>query len=173
MTAINTKLGGQVIKEPPSEYLVEIGRVMVRWNVLEGYLDFTLIKFLGKSINEVRSHAVFTHMAVPQKLDVLAALVNEIVESHPETSAPLAAVYKHAAPLLKEAQRRRNDIAHAKWGVDDDGTITANKVSARGKVKLEQRTMPIDDVIAASNAIYTAMEALYEMAWNPNRPKII
>jgi hypothetical protein len=167
--AINTKIGGQVLEEPPAECLTEIGRVIVRWNLLESYLDFTLIKLLGKDITELRSHIVFTHMAVPQKLDVMSALVNEIVESHPKTSGPLNAAYKRAAPLLKEAQRLRNDITHAKWGIGDDGSVKANKVSARGKLKVERRTMSIDEVIAASNAIYDAVEALYEMAWNPER----
>ena len=167
--AIKTKVGGEVVGELPAEYLTEIGRVTVRWNLLESYLNFTLIKFLGKDFTEPRSHIVFTHMAVPQKLDALSALVNEIVESHPKTSAPLNAAYRRAAPLLKEAQRLRNDITHAKWSVGDDGSVKANKVSARGKLKFELRTMSIDEVIAASNAIYDAAEALYEMAWNPER----
>jgi hypothetical protein len=106
---------------------------------------------------------------VPQKFDVLAALVNEVVESHPKTSGPLNDAYKRAAPLLKKAQTLRNDIIHAKWGIEEDGSVKANKVSARGKLKFEQPKISLDAVIAASNAIYEAGEALYEMAWNPNR----
>ncbi len=167
--SLTTKLGGRVLNEPPAEYLAEIGRVVVRWNLLESYLDFTLIKLSGKDITELRSHVVFTHMAVPQKFDVLAALVNEVVESHPKTSGPLNDAHKRAAPLLKKAQTLRNDIIHARWGIEDDGSVKANKVSARGKLKFEQRKISLDAVIAASNTIYEAGEALYEMAWNPNR----
>src|SRR5690349_2752599 len=98
---LNSNVAGKHVEEPPSEYLAEIGRVNVRWNMLESYLEFTLIKLLGKEISEGRSLVLFTHMAVPQKFDILSALVNEFTESSPAQYASLEASYKRAATLLK------------------------------------------------------------------------
>lgn len=166
---LNTALAGKVVLEPATEYLAEIGRVLVRWNLLESYLDFTLIKLLGKDITEGRSLALFAHMAVPQKFDLLAAFVNELVEYDRIKHAGLNTAYKRVAPLLREAQKQRNSITHAKWGVNEQGTVDANTVSARGRLRMERRVITIPEIITASNAIYAAAEALYEMAWNPER----
>lgn len=162
---LNNSLAGKEVIEPPSDYLMELGRVVVRWNLLESYLDFTLIRLLGKEITEGRAHALFIHMAIPQKLDVLSTLIDELAGHYPH----LETGYKVAGPKLKEAQRRRNSLVHAKWGKTDDGNVKANTISARGKLKWVERIITISEIQEASNAIYDAIQSLYELAWDPGR----
>ena len=67
----------------PDEYLIEIGRVSVEWALLESALDLCLIKLAGKEILETRSSIIFNHMAFPMKLDVMGALVSELLPAYP------------------------------------------------------------------------------------------
>ena len=159
---ISSKIAGESVEELPPEYLAEIGRVVVRWNMLEGYLDLSLINLLGKPITDPRALVLFIHMAIPQKLDILAAMVAALANEYPG----LKRNYANAAPLLKEAQRQRNAIIHAKWGMDN-GVVMASAISARGALKMSERPISLEEVITASKSIFVAAEALYKLAWNP------
>lgn len=142
----------------PDEYLKAIGDVTVRWNSLEALLHLALIKLLGKDILEGRSHVVFAHMAFPQKLDVLSALIGELIDLPPEH--PLSRYRPDIQPLLKEAQTKRNVIIHSIWGVQD-GRVCISSVSARGSLKMKQEPLTLAEVQAVSTLIIKAGVELF------------
>ena len=123
----------KVLEEIPVEYLIAIGEVTVRWNRLEMSINTLLIHWLGKDINERRSHVIFTHMSFPQKLDVMGSLVEELVKD-PKYNH-LKACKSKVIPLLREAQSGRNMVIHSMWGVKD-GTVMKASITARGLLKL-------------------------------------
>jgi hypothetical protein len=161
---LRTTLGGQHTPELPPDYLAEIGRVSARWNMLDGYLDLSLILLLGKKITETRSLVIFTHMSFPQKLDVFAALISELLKT---PSNDRLRSYRATVTSLKEAQRLRNLVVHGKWGMTPDGNVTASTITARGKFAANTTPMPIEQIIDASNAIYDALDSLFRLVWEP------
>ncbi len=142
----------------PDDYLRALGLVVVRWSYLEGILDLSLIKLLGKSINEGRSFVVFAHMAFPQKLDVLGALISEV--ALPE-QAPLRLYKKDIQPLLKKAQESRNALLHSKW-ISQDGFIMTSSLSARGSLKLKGDVITVEGIEHVCEDIVHAADTLYE-----------
>ncbi len=56
---------------------------------------------------------IFNHMTFPMKLDILGAFVAELMPNYP-TLVGFPAVLQ----LLKQAQEKRNLMAHSKWGTD-------------------------------------------------------
>jgi hypothetical protein len=142
----------------PDAYLVEIGRVSVRWSMLETMLHFALIKFAGMNVLEGRSHAIFHHMAFPQKIDILGTMLSEMVVS--PVSQTLREKYaKDVKPLLDEAQRKRNDLIHAKWGMES-GQVSKSKISARGALKFSVTPISVEEIREASDVIYQATLAI-------------
>ena len=142
----------------PDAYLVEIGRVSVRWSMLETMLHFALIKFAGMNILEGRSHAIFHHMAFPQKLDVLGATLSELIV-RPPTPGLREKYLKEIKPLLDDAQQKRNELIHAKWGYEN-GQVTKSKISARGILKMSVAQISVEEIIAAADAISKATLAI-------------
>lgn len=151
----------------PDDYLTEIGRVIVRWNKLEGLMEFSLIELLGKSITEGRSLVVFTHMSFPQKMDIMGALVVECLTN--PAYGWLSAYKTDVEPLLKDAQRKRNAITHSKWGMDANGVTGKSNITARGALKMESSQAFIPEIEAASDSIVRAAEALSKLVFRQNR----
>jgi hypothetical protein len=146
------------IPDLPDAYLTELGRVSVRWSMLETWINFALIRLAGKDIHEGRSLVIFNHMAFPQKLDVLGALVSELLVN--STSCPWLAPYaKEVKPRLDEAQRKRNELIHAKWGTEN-GQVTRSKITARGSLKIDISPVTVEEIRAVSDLIYEAADAL-------------
>lgn len=145
------------IPELPDEFLVEIGRINVRWALLESFLDLNLIHLLGKNVTEGRSLIVFNHMAFPQKIDILGAFVNELALSGYEGCEK----YSQVQSLLKQAQEKRNLIIHGKFGFDPDGNVSISRIAARGKLTHSEKVVTIPDLKAISALIYQAAERLH------------
>jgi hypothetical protein len=146
----------------PDEYLAEIGRVIVRWNKLESLIELSLIELLGKDMTEGRSLVLFTHMAFPQKMDVLSALVNECLLT--PAYGWLREYKPSVEPLLREAAKRRNEIAHGKWGMRE-GTVGKSSITARGTLKLTNSQVSIAEIEEASVAIVKAADALASLVF--------
>ena len=153
----------------PDEYLTEIGRVTTRWAILEGVLDLCLAKLTGKEITDPRSLIIFNHMAFPMKLDVLGALVSELLPGYPKLSA-----FPSVHQKLKQAQEKRNLIAHSRWGVHPEtGQIEYSRLTARGKLKTSVTPISLDEVKAAAESVTDAAQALYLLvieAGTTNKP---
>lgn len=150
----------------PDEYLRSIGMVTVRWNHLEQIINLFLIHLLGNEIFDDRSHIVFAHMAFPQKVDVLSALVEKMVVL-PQYSS-LSNYKARVRPLLKAAQDGRNSIIHAMWGMKD-GITTRASITARGSLKFTWTVATLKEIEAVIQAIEDARVALSDLAspeWN-------
>jgi hypothetical protein len=151
--------------EVPDEYLKAIGEVTVRWNYLEQMVNLFLIHLLGKSIAEDRSHIVFAHMAFPQKMDVMGALVEELSK----LGKPIAwTEYKSTVqPILKKAQSGRNMVIHSLWG-KHEGKVKRASISARGSLKfswIETTLQEIEDVTQSIEEARATLSALAGPDW--------
>jgi hypothetical protein len=145
----------------PDEYLKAIGTVTVRWNHLELIVNLFLIHLLGKQIFEDRSHIVFAHMAFPQKLDILGALVEEMVKL-PQYSS-LKKFKSEVRPLLGAAQSGRNSVIHSMWGMKD-GKVTKASISARGSLKFSWTPASLKEIEVTIQSIEAARVALSDLA---------
>lgn len=145
----------------PGEYLRAIGLVVVRWNHLDQIVNLFLIHLLGKEIVDDRSHIVFAHMAFPQKLDVLSALVEQMVVLPQYKS--LQNYKATVLPRLKAAQDGRNSIIHALWGMMNGVPMRAS-IKARGSLKFTSTVATLEEIEAAIQAIEDARVALSALA---------
>ncbi len=145
----------------PEEHLSAIGKVVIRWNHLEQIVNLFLIHLLGKEIFDDRSHIVFAHMAFPQKLDALGALVEETVKLPRYASLKN---YKTAVlPLLRAAQVGRNSVIHSFWGMKE-GIATRASIKARGSLKFTWGVATLKEIEAVIQAIEDARVALSDLA---------
>ena len=143
----------------PDEYLVEIGRVTVRWSLLESVLDLCLIKLAGKDILEKRSQIIFNHMAFPMKLDVMGAFVSTLLPGYPALSG-----FPAIQRLLKKAQEHRNSVIHGRWGFDETTReVTISRLSARGKLKFSITPVSIAEISAMTDLIVKASHDLHSL----------
>jgi hypothetical protein len=145
----------------PDEHLRAIGLVTVRWNHLEQIVNLFLIHLLGKSIDDERSHIVFAHMAWPQKVDVLSALVEKVLVL--PTYSSLKNYKPVVLPLLKAAQNGRNSITHGLWGTLN-GLPTKASITARGSLKFTWTEANLKEIEAVTQAIEDARVALSALA---------
>ncbi|MDE2030024.1 MAG: hypothetical protein KGI97_05600, partial [Alphaproteobacteria bacterium] len=69
----------------PDEYLVEIGRVSAIWVGLESLLNSCLGKLAGfNDIADPKPFILLNHASLPQRLDMLGALCEQLVTHYPE-----------------------------------------------------------------------------------------
>lgn len=148
------------IPDLPEEYLAEIGRITVRWSLIESLIHICLIRFSGGNTSDARWLVLFTHMNTRQKLDALGALLEELKATIP---AIASAEYSQTLKLLGEAQVRRNAITHATWEYDN-GTLTMGKYSAHGKLKIEGQPTTISTLRQTSELIFRAGDSLQELS---------
>jgi hypothetical protein len=104
-------LPAEDLPDLPNEYLTEIGRVNTRWAMLESVIDLCLMRLCSKEITAPRSLIIFNHMAFPMKMDIMGALVAELLPAY-----PLLSDFPPVLQSLKQAQEKRNIIAHSKMG---------------------------------------------------------
>ncbi len=147
----------------PDEFLTRIATVVVRWNMLEDYLNMLLIHLLGKPVGEHRSHIVFTHMAFPQRLDVLGALAEEVAND--PAYSQLHKCKETLLPLLRNAQQKRNQIIHSSWGFNPKSRkVFRAQMSARGVFKLSIPEIKIEELDEAITSINIAADTIYDLA---------
>jgi hypothetical protein len=149
-------MADEELPDIPTEYLAEIGRVTTRWAMLESVLDICLTLLAGKTVSDPRSAIIFNHMAFPMKLDVMGALVSELMPAYPELSG-FPAVHQ----LLKQAQEKRNAIAHSKWSRDDTGQVQISRLTARGKLKTSVEPISVAEIRTAADLITKTAHDLY------------
>lgn len=143
----------------PDEFLTEIGRVTTRWAILESMLDLCLMKLAGKELTDPRSLIIFNHMAYPMKLDILAALISELLPNYPGL-AGFPAIHQS----LKQAQEKRNLVAHSKFGVNaESGDVEISRVNARGKLKTSITPITLAEIKSASELVANAAQNLWDL----------
>lgn len=148
------------IPDLPDEYLTEIGRITVRWSVVESLVHVCLIRFSGGDPSERRWLVLFTHMNAQQKLDALGALLQELSASLPHVQSE---IYRRALRLLSEAQSKRNAVTHATWEYTN-GTVMMGSYSARGKLKISGKHTTVPELREISEVIFRAGDALQQLS---------
>jgi hypothetical protein len=145
--------------DPPDEFLAAIGRASVRWNHLEQLLNLILIYMLGQDVVDDRPHAVFAHMAFPQKLDVFSALSEVLIKG----GYPWLADHSpRTISALKTAQKKRNRIIHDVWGMKG-GKVVRGAITARGSLKVSSIEVNLTDVDIAVESIEQAAELVEKL----------
>ncbi|TNE61560.1 MAG: hypothetical protein EP335_15480 [Alphaproteobacteria bacterium] len=148
----------------PTEVLAEIGRVTAAWNVLESQLVLFLGKLAGfDQLFDPKPVILFNHTSFPQKLDMLGALCEDLMESYPRLQG-----YKATIALIKEAQSERNKIVHNMIASSrDKGGYHLLKASARGKLKTEIEPITVHDIRNIALKIDAAATNLYKLVLGP------
>lgn len=144
----------------PDAYLVEIGRVAALWASLESFLNVCIGKLAGfNDLNDPKPFILVTHSSFPQRLDILAALCEQLV-----TEFPTLKGYSAVVQQLRQAQKLRNDYMHYGMALNEEsGQIEMAKGSARGSVKVGVEAVTVADLRRATVAIHEANLALYKL----------
>ena len=141
----------------PDAYLIGIGKVCVQWGNLEAVMELILTKLAGMDIWDSRPKIMISHMAWPMRMDIFAAMADQLVADHPRLKD-----YQSVKLLLKKAQEGRNRVVHSHWGFQD-GKVTALRASARGKLKLSMDEITIEELDGILRDINVATAALYNL----------
>ncbi len=144
----------------PDDYLIELGRVAALWATLETFLNMCIGKLAGfNDINDAKPFILITHSSFPQRLDMLAALCEQLADKFSNLKD-----YKTVVSQLRDAQKLRNDFMHYGMSVNpESGQVQMAIGSARGTVKVSIKSIGLQDIRRASIAIHEAELALYKL----------
>jgi len=144
----------------PDAYLLEIGRVAALWASLESFLNICIGKLCGfNDLNDAKAFILVTHSSFPQRLDILSALCEQLVNNFPSLKG-----YEAVVQRFRHAQKLRNDFMH--YGMSenpDSGNIEMAKGTARGTLKVGVEKITVADLRRASMAIHEAQLDLYKL----------
>lgn len=134
----------------PKEYLEAIGLACASYAQTEDFVQMTIWGILG--IDAEKGWALTTHMATPLRDSVIKAL-SDISMQDLNDIAELDAILAD----LKTAADKRNSIAHHLWAIDEDtGEVFRIETSARVRLSINEKPVPLADVQADAKFIYTA-----------------
>jgi hypothetical protein len=143
----------------PDSYLIEVGRVTALWSSMESFLNMCIGKLSGFSEDDPRWFILVNHSTFPQRLDMLAALCEHLLDKYPHL-----AEYKAAVSALRSAQKERNKFAHNGLGPGEkSGEIVMVTGSARGSLRTNIENIKIADVRRAAVSIDKAFRRLYKL----------
>jgi len=143
----------------PDEYLLELGKIVYTWSILENVLDMSLCRLSRIDYYDARSAILFTHMPFPMKTNILSSLCENLLPTN-----PFLAGYKRVLTSLNAAATARNTAMHASWGVDENtGEVKRAHVAARGKLVTKIYPVSLKDLAATRVAMEKAGHELLEM----------
>lgn len=144
----------------PDDYLVELGRIAALWATIESFLNLCIGKLAGfNDLNDPKPFILVTHSSFPQRLDMLAALCEQLAKEFPNLND-----YSTVVNQLRKAQKLRNEFMHYGMVLNDEtGQVEMAKGTARGTVKVGVATISIADIRLATVAIHEANLALYKL----------
>lgn len=144
----------------PDTYLVELGRVTASWATMESFLNLCIGKLAGfNDLNDPKPFILVTHSSFPQRLDILAALCEQLVKEFPSLKG-----YPDVVQQLRQAQKLRNDYMHYGMTLNEESTqVEMAKGTARGTLKVGVEVVTIADIRRATVLIHKAYLALYEL----------
>jgi hypothetical protein len=150
----------------PESFLTELGRLVVIWSALENVIDLVLTKLAGLDVFDPRGVILFTHLSMPQKLDTLGALGEQLAPKYPNLNELPQSIAK-----LRTAQKLRNDLIHNSLTYSDKDDILEMPIgSARGKLKAEIRKVSLVDIKRAVIEISIAQRHLYRVVFQRDSP---
>ncbi len=154
----------------PDEYLIEIGRVSALWAILESFMTMCIGKLAGfNEINDPKPFILVTHASFPQRLNMLSALCEQLVQEYHHLKK-----YKETIAALKSAQKARNKFLHNGVVFNSETKSFEMPVgTARGTLKVGVEKITLADIRQTSIAINEAHTDLlnlvfqceYEPAW--------
>lgn len=144
----------------PDAYLVEIGRVAALWATLESFLNLCIGKLAGfNDLNDPKAFILVTHSSFPQRLDMFAALCEQLVKDFQNLRG-----YSAVVQQLRQAQKLRNDYMHYGMALNEEsGQVEMAKGTARGTVKVGVEAITVADLRRTTVAIHEANLALYKL----------
>jgi len=127
---------------------------------LESFIDLCIWKLSGfDDLNNPTPFILTKHMSVPQKLDVVGTLCEQL-----EQNFPTPAGYKEVLGLVRSAQASRNRFVHDGLTLNTDtGMVEMASGSARGSLKTRIDTVNLNDLKRTAIEIHTANLALYKL----------
>ena len=150
----------------PEEYLVELGRVNAIWASLESIINLVLAKISGFERHDSRSIIMFEHLSMPQKLDILGSLGDQLAENHPNLKELPESISK-----IKSAQTSRNKFIHNPLNYNSDNkTLEMPIATARGKLKANVHKVSITDIKRVTVQISIAQRHLYKTVFSKEYP---
>lgn len=144
----------------PDEYLIELGRVCALWATLESFLNLCVGKLAGfNDLNDPKAFILVTHSSFPQRLDMLAALCEQLVKEFPNLKG-----YAPVVQQLRQAQKLRNDFMHYGMALNQESKqVEMAKGTARGTLKVGVEAVTVADLRRATVSINEAQLALYKL----------
>ena len=143
----------------PDDYLRELGRIAALWAGLESFLNICIGTLSGfNDLSDPTAFILVTHGSFPQRLDILSALCEHLVNSFPKLKD-----YKTVVARLRQAQKLRNDFMHYGMHQDDSGDVVMTKGTARGTLKVRLEKVTVADLRRVSMAIHEAELELYKL----------
>lgn len=153
----------------PDAYLLEVGRVAALWASLESFLNLCIGKLAGfNDLNDPKAFILVTHSSFPQRLDILSALCEQLVQEFQNLKG-----YEGVVQKLRQAQKLRNDFMH--YGMAENpesGHVEMAKGTARGTVKVGVERITVADLRRASMAIHESQLSLYKLVLNQDIPPV-
>ena len=151
-----------------NEFLLELGRVAALWASLESFLNICLGKLAGFSEDDPRWFILVNHSSFQQRLEMLGALSENLVVSHPSLVG-----YEKVIGVLKSAQAVRNRYMHHGLALNPvTGKIEMAIGSARGKLKVSVEPIEPVDIRRAAIQIHEAMRDLYRLVLRKSIPSV-
>jgi hypothetical protein len=144
----------------PENYLTAIGKVTVMWGTLEAVVDIAIRKFAAFELYDSRGAIITAHMTWPLKMDILEALVTELLPEYPQLAR-----FGTVKPLLKKAQEGRNRISHGQWGYEN-GEASKLRATARGRLRTSIMPITIAEIEAIASDIGRAGAATMKLVVN-------
>lgn len=150
----------------PEEYLVELGRINAIWASLENVINLTLIQVSGFDIHDPRGIIMFEHLSMPQKLDILGSLGDQLLENHPHLSELPKSISK-----IKTAQSSRNKFIHNALTYEPETkTLELPIATARGKLKANVHKITKTDIKRVTVEISIAQRHLHKTVFKKEYP---
>jgi len=140
----------------PNDYLLELGRMTTIWGSLESLVTLAISKFAGyPGVLDQRALIMVTDSTFRQRVDIISSLCEWLIPEYPKLSG-----YKDVIAKIQRAQRLRNKFAHNSIVVDETGTVTVSRATARGSLKMTTEAITLDNIKQATAEIHEAMCAL-------------
>ena len=142
----------------PNEYLLEIGRISSLWGSLEHSINLAISKLAGyEATYDFRAAIMTAHANFKQRVDMLGTLCDQLKEEYTHLKS-----YEEVISLIIRAQNKRNKFMHN--GIfynEETKRVETSYLSARGKLKIANEQVSLNDLKDASALIHEAMCALH------------
>lgn len=146
----------------PDEFLIEIGRLSSLWVGLEFALNYGIAKLSGfNDLTDPRPFILTTHSSFPQRIDILGALCEMHLPSHPSLGN-----YAEVISIIKSAQKIRNKFIHNAISFDpNSGSFKLAKASARQTIKASVEDITFEDIHKGCRELHAAHLALHDLIY--------